>query len=49
MTKVAASRWANSTAIRLPRAVVDALGLVPGQTVDVALENGRAIIAAPRP
>lgn len=45
MTKVAVSRWGNSTAIRLPRAVVDALGLVPGQTVDVAVENGRAVIA----
>jgi antitoxin MazE len=46
MTRVAVSRWGNSTAIRLPRAVVDALGLVPGQTVDIAVENGRAVIEA---
>jgi antitoxin MazE len=45
MTRVAVSRWGNSTAIRLPRAVVDALGLVPGQTVDIAVENGRAVIS----
>ena len=47
MTRVAVSRWGNSTAIRLPRTVVDALGLVPGQTVDVAVENGKAVISAP--
>ncbi len=47
MTKVAVSRWGNSTAIRLPRSVVDALGLVPGQTVDVAVENGKAVISTP--
>jgi antitoxin MazE len=49
MTKVAVSRWGNSTAIRLPRAVVDALGLVPGQTVDLTVENGKAVIARANP
>lgn len=49
MTKVAVSRWGNSIAIRLPRSVVDALGLVPGQTVDVAIENGKAVIARSTP
>jgi antitoxin MazE len=47
MTKVAVSRWGNSTAIRLPRAVVDALGLVPGQTVDLTVEDGKAVLSAP--
>ncbi len=49
MTKVAVSRWGNSTAIRLPRAVVDALGLVPGQTVDLTVEDGKAVIARELP
>ena len=45
MTKVAVSKWGNSTAIRLPKAVVEALDLVPGQTVDMTVEHGRAVIA----
>ncbi len=45
MTKVAVSKWGNSTAIRLPKAVVEALSLVPGQTVEMTVENGKAVIA----
>jgi antitoxin MazE len=42
------ARWGNSLAIRLPRAVVEALGLKEGDAVEVqvagvrALEIGRA-------
>jgi antitoxin MazE len=45
MTKVAVSKWGNSTAIRLPMAVVEALSLVPGQPVEMTVENGKAVIA----
>lgn len=46
MTKVAVAKWGNSTAIRLPKAVVEALRLKPGQTVELTVESGRAVIAA---
>jgi antitoxin MazE len=36
------ARWGNSTAVRLPKAVVDELRLTPGQEVDVTVENGEA-------
>jgi antitoxin MazE len=45
MTKVAVSKWGNSTAVRLPKAVVEALSLVPGQPVEMTVENGKAVIA----
>lgn len=46
MTRVAVAKWGNSTAIRLPKAVVDALKLKPGQTVEMTVEGGRAVIVA---
>lgn len=44
MTRVAVAKWGNSTAIRLPKAVVDELKLAPGQTVEMTVENGKAVI-----
>jgi antitoxin MazE len=44
MTRVAVAKWGNSTAIRLPKAVVDALKLAPGQTVEMTVEDGKAVI-----
>ncbi len=35
--KVQVAKWGNSTAVRLPKAVVEQLGLKPGMTVDVRL------------
>ncbi|WEZ83125.1 AbrB/MazE/SpoVT family DNA-binding domain-containing protein [Rhizobium sp. 32-5/1] len=48
MTKVTISRWGNSSAIRLPKAVMDELGLADGQTVDLTVKDGRAIIEKKR-
>jgi antitoxin MazE len=45
MTRVAVAKWGNSTAIRLPKAIVDELNLVPGQTVEMTVENGKAVIS----
>jgi antitoxin MazE len=39
--KVQVAKWGNSTAVRLPKAVVEQLGLKPGMTVDVSVEDGK--------
>ena len=39
--KVQVAKWGNSTAVRLPKAVVEQLGLRPGMTVDVSVEDGK--------
>ena len=36
------ARWGNSTALRLPKAIVDELRLQPGQQVEVVVEGGEA-------
>ena len=36
------ARWGNSTALRLPKAVVEGLHLTPGQQVEVVLEGSEA-------
>jgi antitoxin MazE len=36
------ARWGNSTALRLPKAVVEELHLTPGQQVEVTVEAGEA-------
>ncbi len=45
------SKWGNSLAIRLPLAVVKALGLKEGDQVDVRLSGERAfvVVREPRP
>ena len=48
MTKVTISKWGNSSAIRLPKAVMDELGLADGETVDLTVRNGQAIIEKKR-
>ncbi|OGN44204.1 MAG: hypothetical protein A2623_03885 [Caulobacterales bacterium RIFCSPHIGHO2_01_FULL_70_19] len=37
--KVRAARWGNSVAVRLPRRAVEALGLEPGQDMDMELRG----------
>lgn len=49
MTQVQVSKWGNSSAIRLPKAVLDELGLKPGQTVELTVKDGRGIIVPSRP
>jgi antitoxin MazE len=36
------ARWGNSTALRLPKTVVEELHLRPGQQVEVVVEGGEA-------
>jgi antitoxin MazE len=47
MTRVAVSKWGNSTAIRLPKAVVEELGLKQGEVVEMTVQNGKAVIQKP--
>ena len=49
MTQVQISRWGNSSAIRLPKAVLKELGLKPGQTVELTVKDGRGIIEPVKP
>lgn len=50
MTEVQISKWGNSAAIRLPKAVLEALGVKEGSRVRLTVEGGRAVIvpAAPK-
>lgn len=43
------SKWGNSLAIRLPAAVVDALGLKEGDDVTVTIEDWREMSVARKP
>jgi antitoxin MazE len=49
MTKVTISKWGNSSAIRLPKAALEELGLKQGDTVDLTVENGKAVLQPARP
>jgi antitoxin MazE len=40
--RVTIARWGNSTALRLPKAVVDELKLIPGQQVELVVEGREA-------
>lgn len=43
------SRWGNSLAVRLPKAVVEDLGLRPGDQLEiVSTDTGRMVIARDR-
>ncbi|MFA6965989.1 AbrB/MazE/SpoVT family DNA-binding domain-containing protein [Bosea sp. (in: a-proteobacteria)] len=44
--KVQVAKWGNSTAVRLPKAVVKQLGLKPGMTVDVSVEHQTMTLTA---
>ncbi|MBO6637315.1 MAG: AbrB/MazE/SpoVT family DNA-binding domain-containing protein [Roseitalea sp.] len=48
MTRVQISKWGNSSAIRLPKAVLEQLGLKAGDAVTVAVEGGKAVIEPAR-
>ena len=49
MTDIQIAKWGNSSAIRLPKAVLDKLGLKVGETVRLTVDEGRAIIEPVRP
>ena len=40
--RVQISKWGNSTALRIPKSVVEELGLKPGQEVDLVVEGREA-------
>lgn len=42
------ARWGNSTALRLPKAIVEELRLQPGQQVELTLEGKEARISPVR-
>jgi antitoxin MazE len=44
MARVQIAKWGNSSAIRLPKAVLDELGLQPGQSVQLSVKDGKGII-----
>ena len=47
MPKVQVARWGNSTAVRLPKAVVEELGLRPGALLDLVLDGRDIHLRAP--
>lgn len=49
MTKIQIAKWGNSSAIRLPKAALDQLGLKQGDTVDLTIADGKAILEPARP
>lgn len=49
MTQLQIAKWGNSSAIRLPKAVLDELGLQPGQSIELTVKDGKGIIEAVRP
>jgi len=44
MTELRIAKWGNSAALRLPKAALDELGLKPGQTVELTIKDGKAVI-----
>ncbi len=45
--KVKVAKWGNSLGLRLPRAAVEATGLVPGAEVDVTIEGRDLRVRSP--
>ena len=43
------SKWGNSLAIRLPKAVVESLRVRDGESVDLAIERDALVVRAVRP
>lgn len=44
MIELRVSRWGNSAGSRLPKAGLDELGLEAGQTVNLAVKDGKGVI-----
>jgi antitoxin MazE len=48
MTRVAVSKWGNSSAIRLPKAVMEELGIKQGEVIEMTVKDGKALIEKPK-
>jgi antitoxin MazE len=48
MTRVAVSKWGNSSAIRLPKAVMEELGIKQGEVIEMTVKDGKAVIEKPK-
>lgn len=48
-TKVKVARWGNSIAVRLPRRAVEALGVVPGQDLELEVRGRTLELTTPVP
>ena len=48
MTQVTICKWGNSSAIKLPKAAMNELGLANGDTVDLTVNNGQVILEKAR-
>ena len=46
--KALIGKWGRSAAVRLPKAYLEALGLKPGDQVELTLEEGKLTVAAKR-
>lgn len=44
MTEIPIAKWGNSSAIRLPKAVMEELGLKQGQKLQLTVKDGKGII-----
>jgi len=49
MTQIPIAKWGNSSAIRLPKAVMEELGLKPGQSINLTVKDGKGILEPARP
>jgi antitoxin MazE len=49
MTEIPIAKWGNSSAIRLPKAVMEELGLKAGQSVNLTVKDGKGIIEPAKP
>ena len=47
--QVQVSRWGNSLGVRLPKDLVQRLGIGEGSRVDVSEDRGRIVISGERP
>jgi antitoxin MazE len=47
--KVQVAKWGNSTAVRLPKAVVKQLGLAQGMLLDVSVDGGAVKLEPAKP
>jgi antitoxin MazE len=48
MTRVAVSKWGNSSAIRLPKAVMEELGIKQGEVVEMTVKDGKGVFEKPK-
>ena len=44
MTEIPIAKWGNSAAIRLPKAVMEELGLKTGQKLQLTVKDGKGIL-----